>query len=338
MRQSLEKPGIGGSDCANWTAVIADDLKLVESVLRDATDSQVPQFKQASSNLIEGGGKRLRPSLVLLWARLYGIEGGREELIQTAAAVELIHMATLMHDDVIDRSDLRRGRRTANASWGNKLSILTGDYILSKAFQILVGQGDMRVLQLLPQVTASMSESEALQALNERNIEGWSEYYSRIIHGKTAGFIGACCEIGAVLSGADSEKREIARNYGENLGMAFQITDDILDLAGSSSSAGKPVSGDLRDGKITLPVLLTLECCTPEERRRLSALISSSDIDDDIIQEVRTTAINNGGISKTQDAAAEHIKAAIESLSKVQSSAEKDSLFCLAEQILIRTF
>ncbi len=325
-------------ECANWVEPIAEDLKLVEMALRDASSSKVLQLTQASSNLIEGGGKRIRPSLVLLWSLALGGLPGDSARVLAASAVELIHMATLMHDDVIDRADLRRGRLTANASWGNKVSILTGDFLLSKAFDALVRLQDLRVFEILPQVTAAMSESEALQALNERNIEGWREHYWQIIHGKTAGFIAACCEMGAIISGADNRKRELARVYGENLGLAFQITDDLLDLVSSSSTVGKPTGSDLRDGKITLPVLLALENCESQEKEKLSALVVAEQVGDEAVEEIRAVARRNGAVEKTRAEAANRVEEACAALSEIEDSAAKKSLICLAEQIVSRTF
>ena len=335
MIQSLAN-GKTGLRNGGWRDPIAADLELVEAALRSAVDSSVPRLIEASTNLLEAGGKRLRPSLALLWAKACGEAEDPERAISIASVAELVHMATLMHDDVIDKSDVRRGRRTANASWGNKLSVLTGDYILSKAFEILVANGDMEIMRILAGVTTGMTESEALQAVNEGSIEGWRENYWRIIKGKTADFMSSCCEVGAVLAGAQAAERKAAVDYGTNLGLAFQITDDLLDLIGRPDSTGKPVGGDLKDGKVTLPILLTLESCSEEEAARIGELIASRKISSEDVQYVRGVAEATGAIEKTRSLASEHSALAVEVLEGFADSPAVSSLRTLAEQVIRR--
>jgi octaprenyl-diphosphate synthase len=319
-----------------WRDPIAADLELVEAALRSAVDSSVPRLIEAATNLLEAGGKRLRPSLVLLWAKACGEAEDPERAISIASAAELVHMATLMHDDVIDKSDVRRGRRTANASWGNKLSVLTGDYILSKAFEILVANGDIEIMRILAGVTTGMTESEALQAVNEGSIEGWRENYWRIIKGKTADFMSSCCEVGAVLAGARDAERKAAVEYGANLGLAFQITDDLLDLIGRPDSTGKPVGGDLKDGKVTLPILLMLDMCSEEDRARIGEMIASRKISDEDVQYVRRVAEAVGAIGKTRSLASDHSASAVGALSEFADTPAVNSLRALAEQVIRR--
>jgi len=179
--------------------------------------------------------------------------------VEIAAATELIHMATLMHDDVIDRSDSRRGRVSANAFFGNKITVLSGDYVLSRAFWLLAKDGDLRIIRLIADLTIAMSEGEALQLVIGGSVKSWEEYYWRIIRDKTATFLDVCCQCGSILAGGEDEARKALSEYGLNLGIAFQITDDILDITGDPAKTGKPVGSDLRDGKFTLPVLLALQ-------------------------------------------------------------------------------
>lgn len=320
-----------------WTEPVQVELERVEATLRSAVESSVPRLLEASTNLLEAGGKRLRPCVTLLWAKACGADGDAERMIPVAAATELIHMATLMHDDVIDRSDLRRGRRTANAFWGNKVSVLTGDYVLCRAFDLLVQHGSIEILRILAGVTMAMTESEALQAASEGSVEEWRENYWRIISGKTAGFIQACCEAGAVFAEAEPNHRRAAASYGADLGLAFQITDDLLDLIGRPTATGKRVGSDLKDGKVTLPVLLTLDGCSEEARTDLAELISSRELTDADMERIRALAQATGAVDETRVVAARHSAAAADALTSLPDTPARSGLRELAKQVVERT-
>ena len=323
-----------------WREAIAHELQLVEDLLRSVINSPVPRLLQASSNLLEGGGKRLRPSLVLLWAKatlMPGVAWNEERAVAVSAATELLHMATLMHDDVIDSSNLRRGRRTANASWGNKFSVLTGDYVLARAFELLIPNASMEILNALAGVTTRMTESEALEVINEGDVEGWRRDYWTIIGGKTAAFMEVCCEVGGILADAGSEQRAAAAQYGAALGLAFQITDDLLDLTGRSSATGKPIGNDLKDGKVTIPVLLTLDAAGEQEKRRITKMIASRNLSDADITYIRSVAESTGAVDGARSLAAEHSARAVAALSPLPDSPAKDALRDLAERVVRRS-
>lgn len=337
MTGDVANPAKLETGAAEWMEPIAAELSRVEDVLREAVGSSVPRILEASRNLLDGGGKRLRPALVLLWARACGRDWNPDDAINVGAATELIHMASLMHDDVIDGSSLRRGRATANASWGNKLSILTGDYILSRAFQLLVRDGGIEVMRILSSATTGMAESEALQAINEGSVEAWRADYWRIIHGKTADFMAACSEVGALIGGASPDQRKAAAEYGTELGLAFQITDDLLDLIGTPDVVGKLNGSDLRDGKVTLPVLLTLERCAADERVWISKLAASCRLTDANMDRVRRLAESTGALKETRALAARHSALAVESLTGVAESPAKNALRALADYVIERS-
>ncbi len=256
--------------------------------MESATGSGIEIVSEIGSHAFSAGGKRIRPALVILSAGACGGDTNDPRVIKMAAAVELIHTASLLHDDVVDAADARRGVSTTNSLWGNTLSVLGGDFLLSKAFSLLADVDVLDILSVLSEATVSMAESEMLQATCEGNIDAWRAEYWRIVKGKTAALMAACCECGAILAGADGPARLAFREYGTSFGLAFQITDDILDIAGDPERTGKHIGADLMSGKFTLPVLLACEKgsavtalvghgpLTAEDARRASALVIES--------------------------------------------------------------
>ncbi|MEN6356453.1 MAG: polyprenyl synthetase family protein [Armatimonadota bacterium] len=245
--------------CCPWAVPIATEMDQVERIIESAIRSEVSVAFDLSMHLYSAGGKRIRPTLVLLSALACNANADMDRAGSLAAATELVHMASLVHDDVVDETHERRGESTANSVWGNKMSVLGGDFMLSKAFSLLGANGDIEILQALSGMAVGMAESEMLQAQSEGSIEAWQENYDRIIHGKTASFMRACCECGAMLGGADVEARQALAEYGLLLGQAFQITDDVLDIVGDPAQTGKDVGSDIINGKFTLPVLLAIK-------------------------------------------------------------------------------
>lgn len=249
---------------ADLRALCADDLESVNRTILSTMRSQTPLIGEVAGHLINAGGKRLRPLLTLSAAQLFGYEG--EQHISLAAAVELIHGATLLHDDVVDASSLRRGEETANVLWGNKESVLVGDFLFSQAFELMVSAGSLRVLQILSRASAVIAEGEVLQLATQKNLEATFDMYLAVVESKTAALFAAAAQAGAVIAGADARGEEAMRSFGRNLGIAYQLVDDALDYAGREKSLGKSVGDDFREGKMTLPVVYALDRAAPGDR------------------------------------------------------------------------
>lgn len=236
-------------------ALVGTDLQRVNEVIVRRMHSPVALIPQLAGHIVAAGGKRLRPLLTLASARMCGYEGSRH--VTLAACVEFIHTATLLHDDVVDESDLRRGLATANAVWGNKASVLVGDFLFSRAFQLMVEDGSLAVLSILANASAVIAEGEVLQLMTANDTETTESSYLDVIKAKTATLFAAACRVGAVVAGRPKAEEEALDAYGLNLGIAFQIIDDVLDYAAHQATLGKTVGDDFRDGKITLPVVLS---------------------------------------------------------------------------------
>ncbi|HNH36677.1 MAG TPA: octaprenyl diphosphate synthase [Rhodocyclaceae bacterium] len=234
-------------------SLIADDMKAVDGVIRARLHSEVALVRQVAEYIIAAGGKRMRPGLVLLVAGAFGYRGTAHH--ELAAVVEFIHTATLLHDDVVDESDLRRGRETANALFGNAASVLVGDFLYSRAFQMMVSVGSMRVMEVLSEATNVIAEGEVLQLMNCHNADIGVEEYLQVIRFKTAKLFEAAARLGGIVAGADRATEDALGNYGMHLGTAFQLVDDILDYSGAEADTGKHLGDDLAEGKPTLPLI-----------------------------------------------------------------------------------
>ncbi len=321
----------------DYLAPIAGELRQVEETLAAELVSGVEMVRAVTSHILEAGGKRLRPSLVILGARASSPTGEADaHLIRVAAVAELIHMATLMHDDVIDGADSRRGRITANHFWGNHVSVLTGDYMLARAVSILARDGNVPVMRALSQATVAMSEGEIRQIELSGDIQGLAREYTSIIAGKTAAFMSACCRTGAICAGASPGVEESLAEYGMNVGLAFQITDDLLDLIGDPALTGKPVGGDIREGKVTLPVILAMKQVAPDDRTLIEGILASDHTTPADIELVRRLVEETGSIEATRREAARYIDRAIESIRTLAPSVYRDSLADLAQGVLSR--
>ena len=245
----------GAPSMAALTALVGDDLKRVNDVIVRRMHSPVALIPQLAGHIVAAGGKRMRPMLTLAAARMCGYAAG-ERHVNLAACVEFIHTATLLHDDVVDESDLRRGLKTANAVWGNKASVLVGDFLFSRAFQVMVEDGSLDVLRILSSASAVIAEGEVLQLTTANDTETTESAYLEVIKAKTATLFAAAARVGAVVAGRPRAEEEALESYGMNLGIAFQLVDDVLDYASRAETMGKSVGDDFRDGKITLPVVL----------------------------------------------------------------------------------
>ena len=260
-----EERGKGRKPSMNaLAALVGDELRLVNERILQSMQSPVALIPQLAGHIIAAGGKRLRPLLTLASAKLCDYRGDRH--IGLAACVEFIHTATLLHDDVVDESDLRRGLATANALWGNKSSVLVGDFLFSRAFQIMVADGSLRVLEILSGASAIIAEGEVLQLQTSNDTATSEQAYLDVICSKTAALFAAACRIGAVVADRPKADEEALDSFGLNLGIAFQLIDDVLDYAAAQPELGKTVGDDFRDGKITLPVILAFRRGDAEER------------------------------------------------------------------------
>lgn len=254
----------GANALEQLTALVADDLAAVNQLILRRMESQVPLIPKLAAHIIASGGKRLRPVLALAATRLCGYQGERHRKL--AAAIEFIHTATLLHDDVVDASDLRRGNPSANALYGNQPSILVGDFLFSRSFQLMVEDGSIDVLRILSNASAVISEGEVLQLTAKNDCATSEQAYLEIVRAKTAELFAAACRIGAVVASRPAAEEEALRTYGLNLGIAFQIIDDVLDYSAEQERLGKTVGDDFNEGKITLPVILAIHRGNEAER------------------------------------------------------------------------
>ncbi|WP_092858802.1 polyprenyl synthetase family protein [Albimonas pacifica] len=246
--------------------LVSEDLEAVNRLIAERMASEhAPRIPEVTRHLVEAGGKRLRPILTLASARMAGYDG--HDHVKLAATVEFIHTATLLHDDVVDESEKRRGRPTANLLWDNKSSVLVGDYLFARSFQLMIEAGSLRVLDILANASAVIAEGEVLQLATANDLGTGEAAYLQMIHGKTAALFAAATEVGGVIAGAPEAQVQALKTYGTALGMAFQIVDDVLDYGGASANLGKNTGDDFREGKVTLPVLLAVEAAPDEAAR-----------------------------------------------------------------------
>ena len=309
----------------NITQTIADDMAAVNTVIRQRLHSDVPLVNQISEYIISAGGKRIRPVLVLLLANAHGYKGTAHH--ELAAVVEFIHTATLLHDDVVDESSMRRGRETANALFGNAASVLVGDFLYSRSFQMMVSLESMRVMQILSDATNVIAEGEVLQLLNMHNPDVTHESYLTVIRSKTAKLFEAAAELGALVAGASNEQIAAAGEFGRSLGTAFQLIDDVLDYAGDAAEIGKNVGDDLREGKPTLPLIYLMEHGTPQERELVRTCIEQGD--EQHFDAVLAAVTSSGALDYTRREAEAAARRAAESIAGLPESVYKDSLLQL---------
>jgi octaprenyl-diphosphate synthase len=312
---------------------MADDMKEVDAVIQRRLASNVAMIDQIAHYIISAGGKRIRPMLVLLFSRALGFAG--PERFELAATVEFVHTATLLHDDVVDESALRRGRQTANALFGNAASVLVGDFIYSRAFQMMVSVNRMRVLEVLADATNVIAEGEVLQLMNMHDPDLAVEDYLRVIRFKTAKLFEASARLGAVLADAKPSVEESCAAYGRSLGTAFQLVDDLLDYEGATSQLGKNVGDDLREGKPTLPLLIAMERSAPAERELMRHSIEHGEIArlSEIVEIVRRT----GALEATREAARAEADKARGTLDALPMSPYRDALLELSVRSVERS-
>lgn len=334
MSSAAVAPSPAFPDFAAVQALAGPDMRSVDTLIRARLASDVVLINQVSAHIIGGGGKRLRPMIHLLAARAAGYRG--DEHIQLAAVIEFIHTATLLHDDVVDESDLRRGRKTANAMWGNAASVLVGDFLYSRSFQLMVELQRVRVMQILADTTNAIAEGEVLQLLNIGNPDTDEAAYLRVIERKTAVLFGAATRLGAVLAGLPPEQEEAMYRFGLDLGYAFQIADDLLDYISDAGTLGKNIGDDIAEGKPTLPLIYAITRSTPEQAQSLRRAIESGGLDslDNVVAAIR----DSGALELTRAKALGYADSARSTLRLLPPSPARQALETLAHYAVDRAY
>ena len=322
------------ADLASFQALVGNDMAAVDRTIRSRLTSDVVLVNQVAEHIIGSGGKRLRPLLVLLAARALGHGGDRH--VELAVIVEFIHTATLLHDDVVDDSQLRRGRSTANALFGNEAAVLVGDSLYSRAFQMMVAVGNMRVMEIMAQTTSEIADGEVLQLLNRHDPDTTEARYLEVIHRKTAKLFETAAQLGAICAGAPPHLEDAMVRFGRHLGTAYQLVDDVLDYRGRTGEIGKNVGDDLAEGKPTLPLIHAIREGDVRNARILQDAITSRGID--AIDDVMAAVESAGSIAYTAELAADQVGLAGEALAALPKSPYRDALSGLAEFTASRSY
>ena len=315
-------------------ALVENDLRQVDVVIRNRLASDVVLVNQIAEYIVSSGGKRLRPLLVVVAARACGYPGDRHS--EAAAIIEFIHTATLLHDDVVDGSKLRRGRDTANEVWGNEASVLVGDYVYSRAFEMMVSLESMRIMDIMAGATNKIAEGEVLQLLNANDPDTTEERYFEVIYRKTAKLFEAGAQIAAILSGAPSAIEAAMARYGKHLGTAFQLVDDVLDYQSSSDQLGKNLGDDLAEGKPTLPLIYALRTGNDDQRALIRRSIETGSVEQ--LAAITAAIESTGGLAYTARLARREAALAIEAITELPDSAYKQALRELADFAVERTY
>jgi octaprenyl-diphosphate synthase len=315
-------------------ALVEDDLRQVDAVIRNRLASDVVLVNQIAEYIVGSGGKRLRPLVVVIVAKACGYRGKRHP--EAAAIIEFIHTATLLHDDVVDGSKLRRGRDTANEVWGNEASVLVGDYVYSRSFEMMVALESMRIMDVMAGATNKIAEGEVLQLLNANDPDTTEQRYFEVIYRKTAKLFEAGAQIAAILSGAPAALEQNMAAYGRHLGTAFQLVDDVLDYQSNSAELGKNLGDDLAEGKPTLPLIYALRTGTDEQRALIRHAIEQGSLEH--LQQITAAIESTGGLAYTARLARREAALAIEAIATLPDSAYKQALRELADFAVERTY
>ncbi len=314
--------------------LIQQDLEMLELSIQKLITTRVNFIREIVTYIIKSGGKRVRPILLILSARLSGYNGDRH--VPYAAIVEFIHTATLLHDDVVDNAKTRRGNSTVNTVWGNESSVLVGDFLYSKSFELMAEDGNHAILRTISKATTALSEGEILELLKTSDVETTEEEYFEVIDNKTAVLFSAACEIGALLGGTSDSQRIALGSFGHNLGIAFQLKDDILDYTSYDAILGKNVGTDLKEGKVTLPLIYALKSASEKEKAYTKKVLDKPTMTARDFEGVRKIIKKHGGIEYTSAMTTKHIAAAKECLNAFDSSPYREALVTLANQMLER--
>lgn len=319
---------------------LLDSIKMtmerLEGELIEQLKSRVPVAFNIGAHIMNSGGKRIRPQLCVISARMGGYEG--LDSIKLSGAIECIHTATLLHDDVVDMADTRRGRPSANTLWSNEMCVLGGDFILAKAFSALTSIGNLRILQIVSRATERLSEGELFQMMNIGNINLSEKDYFQVIADKTAILMEAACRGGAILGNLDAEQEDALASFGFNLGMAFQMTDDVIDYKSDKETMGKTPGKDIEEGKLTLPLILGLKKASDSDRNVIKKMIEDKSMSDEKLIWLREFLDRTGGISEALEVSRGRLTQAVDKLSIFPESEEKSALMKLSDRILHRTY
>ena len=321
---------------ATLRALNKRDLERVDAAILDSLRSSADMIPEVGGRLVTAGGKRLRPMLTLSAAAMFDCDGDSHILL--AAAVELIHGATLLHDDVVDASALRRGVATANVVWGNKESVLVGDFIFSRAFELMVAADNISVLRILSRAAGVIAEGEVLQLGTQKNIDSTFEMYLQVVDAKTAALFAAAAEAGAIISGASAEEATALRAFGRNLGLAYQLIDDALDYSGREAALGKTVGDDFREGKMTLPVVYALRRADDAERDFWRRTIGEGRQSSEDFTRASEIIASRGALDETAETARDFARTALQNLDAAPAGAHRDALAALAAASVDRAF
>ena len=309
-------------------------MQAVDSLIQKKLHSDIGLIDQLGHYIVNSGGKRLRPALVLLSANCFGYRGTLH--IKLAAVIEFIHTATLLHDDVVDASMLRRGKATANQRWGNEASVLVGDFLYSRAFQMMVEAEDMHVMEIMADATNIIAEGEVLQLINRHDPETTEQRYLQVIHNKTAKLFEAAARVGAVVAGQDRQTEQTMTEFGRHLGVAYQLIDDALDYSAPSDILGKNIGDDLAEGKPTLPLLYALWHCSTEQVNLIRQAITHGSLEH--LEQIRTTIAETQAIQYTRERARQEAELALNALEHLPQSDYLDALFNLTRFVTERNF
>ncbi len=321
---------------APLTALVADDMRAVNELIVQRMHSPVAMIPQLAGHIVAAGGKRLRPLLTLAAARMCGYAGHRH--ISLAASVEFIHTATLLHDDVVDESDLRRGLASANAVWGNKASVLVGDFLFSRSFELMVEDGSLSVLSLLSRASSLIAEGEVMQLITQNDTETGETQYLEVIKAKTAQLFAAACRIGAIIAARPKVEEDALETFGMNLGIAFQLTDDVLDYSAKQMALGKTVGDDFREGKITLPVILAFRRGDEAERAFWRRTLETLDQRQDDMEQAVDLMEKHKALADTVERARHYGAIARDGLGIFADGPEKSALVEIIDFCIERTY
>ena len=316
--------------------LISNDLKEVEDVIEKNIQSPVPLVYEIASYLLGSGGKRLRPSVLLLSSGACGLLKGKER-INAAAALELIHTATLLHDDVVDEAEMRRGMTSSNVVWGNKPTVLVGDFMLSKALGLIQSCGNLELIKAVTDASSKLAEGQVLEVMSGVNmIDVTEETCFSIIEFKTASLLESCGKIGGILASTQNGSIEALSKYGLNIGIAFQLIDDALDYSSTEEVFGKQVGQDLLEGKMTLPLYYSIEKATGDEKTELKAILEKENLEEDEVNRLRDLVEKYNGVETTRDVARKYVDIAKDSIGDIPSNEYKESLNFLADFVIDR--
>jgi len=333
---NIEKGKRDAASIKDLIDLTSADMGRVNELILSKAGSDVEMIPEVANHLISSGGKRLRPMLTLAAAQMFGYSG--ENHVRLATSVEFMHTATLLHDDVVDESDLRRGKKTARTIWGNQASVLVGDFLLGQAFRMMVEVGSLEALDILSSAASIIAEGEVMQLAAAKNLETTEDEHFAVIKAKTAALFSAAAEVGPVIAGASKNDKAALRSYGMNLGLAFQLIDDALDYGGSSKDLGKNVGDDFREGKVTLPVILSYRRGTSAERAFWKSAIEDGKTDEAALEKAVGLMVRHGAIADTIGRASHFGEIARDALAPLEQTPQKSALidvidFCISRVV-----